>query len=214
MPDDVYTFENVIAVSFGEGANAYEALARLKELDSKGEISVRDAAVVVREEDGKIVEKDDYGHDSSVGTTTGGLAGLLVGVLGGPLGVLIGGATGLLVGSLFDDDEDEDTESVLSQISKSIKVGFPALLADVSEDSTVAIDAVMDHLGGTVVRRSAADVGLELAAAQDAQRQAKQKARNALREARERKHKEAVDAKIAELKAKLPGHKKAAATTP
>jgi uncharacterized membrane protein len=212
MPDDVYTFENVIAVSFGEEANAYEALARLKELDSKGEISVRDAAVVVREEDGKIVEKDDYGHDSSVGTTTGGLAGLLVGVLGGPLGVLIGGATGLLVGSLFD--EDEDTESVLSQISKSIKVGFPALLADVSEDSTVAIDAVMDHLGGTVVRRSAADVGLELAAAQDAQRQAKQKARNALREARERKHKEAVDAKIAELKAKLPGHKKAAATTP
>ena len=175
---------------------------------------MRDAAVVVREEDGKIVEKDDYGHDSSVGTTTGGLAGLLVGVLGGPLGVLIGGATGLLVGSLFDDDEDEDTESVLSQISKSIKVGFPALLADVSEDSTVAIDAVMDHLGGTVVRRSAADVGLELAAAQDAQRQAKQKARNALREARERKHKEAVDAKIAELKAKLPGHKKAAATTP
>ena len=30
MPDDVYTFENVIAVSFGEEANAYEALARLK----------------------------------------------------------------------------------------------------------------------------------------------------------------------------------------
>jgi uncharacterized membrane protein len=105
---------------------------------------VRDAAVVVREEDGKIVEKDDYGHDSTVGATSGGLAGLLVGVLGGPLGVLIGGATGLLVGSLFDDDEDEDTESVLGQISKSIKVGFPALLADVSEDSTVAIDAVMD----------------------------------------------------------------------
>ena len=214
MSDGVYTFENVISVSFGEDANAYEALARLKELDSKGEISVRDAAVVLREDDGKIVEKDDYGHDSTVGTTTGGLAGLLVGVLGGPLGVLLGGATGLLVGSLFDDDETEHTESVLSEISTSIKVGSPALLADVSEDSTVAIDAVMDHLGGTVVRRSAADVELELAAAEDAQREAKQKARKELRDARERKHKQAVDAKIAELKAKLRGHNKVAATTP
>ena len=36
MPDVKFTQENVIAVSFPEEANAYEALARLKELDGEG----------------------------------------------------------------------------------------------------------------------------------------------------------------------------------
>ena len=67
-------------------------------------------------------------------------------------------------------------------------------------------------LSGTVVRRSAADVELEIAAAEDAQREAKKKARKELRDARHKEHKDKVDAKLAELKAKLPGHKQVAGT--
>lgn len=53
------------------------------------------------------------------------------------------------------------------------------MLADVSEESPVAIDAVMANLGGTVLRRSAGDVQAEVAAAEEAQREAKKKhARN------------------------------------
>jgi hypothetical protein len=40
MPDEL-THDNVIAVCFPEEANAYEALARLKELDSRGAVGVR-----------------------------------------------------------------------------------------------------------------------------------------------------------------------------
>jgi uncharacterized membrane protein len=213
MPDEMFTQDNVIAVSFPEEANAYEALARLKELDSQGSVGVRGAGVVAREEDGRITIKDRYGDDSFEDTAGGGLLGLLVGVLGGPLGVLIGGATGLLVGSLFDEDDDDDTRSVLADISKSIRVGPPGLLAEVSEPGPEAIDAIMAHLNGTVVRRSVADVELEIAAAEDAQREAKKKARKELREARHKKHKDKVDAKVAELKAKLPGHKEVAHTS-
>ena len=64
MLDDALTRENVIAVSFSDDANAYEALSRLKELDAKGDASVRSAAVVVRDEDGKIVTKDQFGKAS------------------------------------------------------------------------------------------------------------------------------------------------------
>jgi len=136
---------------------------------------------------------------------SGGLIGLLVGVIGGPLGVLVGGATGLLVGSLFDDDADM-TESPLADISKSVRVGTPALLADVLEVSPAAIDAVMANLDGTVLRRSAADVRAEVAAAGEAQRQAKRRpARN--RDARHKKHKKAIDDKMDALKAKLDRHK-------
>lgn len=41
MVDDLLNRENVLAVSFSEHANAYEALSRLKELDAHGDVSVR-----------------------------------------------------------------------------------------------------------------------------------------------------------------------------
>ena len=212
MPDAEFTQENVIAVSFPEEANAYEALARLKELAAKDDIGLPGAAVVVREQDGRITVKEQVGGGGYEDTAGGGLVGLLVGVLGGPLGVLIGGATGVLVGSLFDEDDDDHTRSVLGELSSSIRVGPPGLLAEVSESAPEAVDAVMAHLGGTVVRRSSADVEMELAAAEDAQREAKKKASHELREARNKKRKEEVDSKLAELKAKLPGHKQTANT--
>jgi uncharacterized membrane protein len=213
MLDDTSVPENVIAVSFSEDANAYEALSRLKELNAKGEVGVRAAAVVARGDDGKITTKDQFGDDSVEGTATGGLLGLVVGVLGGPLGVLVGGATGVLVGSLFDEDDTDETESALADISKSIRVDHTGLLADASEESPVAIDAVAANLGGTVVRRSAADVQVEVAAAEEAQREAKKKARKELRDAREKKQKKEIDAKLADLKAKLTRHKQPAATS-
>jgi uncharacterized membrane protein len=213
MLDDTSAPENVIAVSFSDDANAYEALSRLKELKAKGEVGVRDAAVVTRDEDGKIVTKDQVGGDSVEGTATGGLVGLLIGILGGPIGIVVGGATGVLVGSLFDEDDTDETESALADISKSIQVGRTGLLADVTEDSPAAIDAVMANLDGAVVRRSAVDVEGEVAAADEAQRAAKKKAREELRDARVKKQKADIDAKLAELKAKLTRQKRPAATS-
>ena len=93
--------DNVLAVNFAEDSKAYEALSSLKELDDQGQLDLAAAAVVVRTDDGRIETKDQVGDDSLVGTTTGGLIGLVIGILGGPLGVLLGGATGLLVGSLY-----------------------------------------------------------------------------------------------------------------
>ena len=102
---------------------------------------------------------------------------------------------------------------MLGDLSSSIRVGPPGLLAEVSEQDPTAVDAVMAHLGGTVVRRSVSDVELEIAAAQDAQREAKKKARDELHDARQKQRKDEIDAKIAQLKAKLPGHKKVPASS-
>ena len=211
MVEEVFTHENVLAVSFSEHSSAYEALSRLKELDAQGAVSVRGAAVVVRQEDGKVVTKEEIADESWEGTASGGLVGLMVGVLGGPLGVLVGGATGVLVGSLFDMDDDDATESALADISKSVRVGSPGLLADVLEASQTVIDAAMANLGGTVLRRSAIDVRAEIAAAEDAQREAKKQARKELSEAHKKKQKDQIDAKLGALKTKLDRHKEPAA---
>ena len=197
------TLQNVIAVGFDADASAYEALTRLKELDSQGQIWLRTAAIVMRDPDGTIEEKDEVSSNGWSGTAGGGLLGLLIGVIGGPLGVLIGGATGLLLGSLFDLDEIDDSQSVLSDISRSVRVGHTSLLAELGEQSDEVVDAAMARLGGTVVRRSTADVEMELAAAEDAQHEAKKKARKELREARREKRQAEAHDKVEALKAKL-----------
>jgi len=195
--------ENVLAVNFVDDANAYEALSKLKELDGQGQIGVEGAAVVARAEDGSITVKDEVGDSRYTGTATGGIIGLVIGILGGPFGVLLGGATGVLIGSLFDLDDADDTESVLEEISRSARAGHTALLAQVSEQSPDAVDAAVERLGGTVVRRPVEDVEAEIAAAEDAQRAAKQAARKHLLQQRRAQAKEKIQEKLAELKSKL-----------
>jgi uncharacterized membrane protein len=214
MGADGFSPENVVVVSFSEDGKAYQALTTLKELDTQGQLKVAAAAVVTRGDDGHIDVRDQVGDDFLYGTASGGLVGLLIGILGGPLGVLIGGATGVLVGSLFDLDDADDTESVLSDVSKTVQVGRTALLAEVTEQSAEVLDTAMTSLSGTVVRRSVYDVEGEIAAAQKAQREAKREARKELLKARHEKNRDEAHAKVEELKAKLrPGKKPAAASS-
>lgn len=100
------------------------------------------------------------------------------------------------------DDLDE-TESVLTELSRSVRVGHASLLAQVSEQSPEVVDAAVAGLDGQVVRRPIADVEAEIAAAEEAQRAAKKEARERLRAERREERKEKVQAKIAKLKSKV-----------
>jgi uncharacterized membrane protein len=202
---------NVIAVSFDPDSNAYEALSNLKDLDAQGQLDLQAAAVIFREDDGRVTVKDQIGSDQYVGAASGGLLGLLIGIIGGPLGVLIGGTYGVLVGSLVDVGEVEDSESVLTAVSASVKPGHTGLLAELTEQSPEVVDNAMDRIGGTVLRRPVANVEAEIAAAEKAQRKAKREATKELIQERHEHTKEQVHAKLEELKAKLPHHEKASA---
>jgi uncharacterized membrane protein len=196
---------NVIAVSFEADRNAYEALTSLKELDSQKRVVVGEAVVVERGRDGQLVEKDRVETTSLPGMASGGLIGLLVGVIGGPLGVLVGGTYGLFVGSLFDLSDMTEADSALAQISGSVRLGHTALLAVVDERSPEVVDAAMAAVGGTVARRSVADVEAEIAAAESAERKAKAEARKELIRERHERDSASVQAKLQELKTKLHG---------
>jgi uncharacterized membrane protein len=195
--------ENVLTLNFTEDGDAYEALTTLKELDEQGQVALEGAAVVLRHEDGTIAIKDEVGDIGYAGTATGGVVGLIVGILGGPIGVLLGGATGVLIGSLFDMDDLDESDSVLSEMSRTVRVGHPSVVAAVDEQSPEVVDSAIHRLDGTILRLPLADVEAEIAAAEEAQRAAKQEARKKLREERREERKEKVQAKIAELKSKL-----------
>jgi uncharacterized membrane protein len=195
--------QNVISVSFEDDHNAYKALTMLEELDSQRRLAVREAVVVARAEDGKIVSKDRVESSSFPGTASGGLIGLLIGILGGPVGVLVGGTYGLIVGSMFDIYDADEADSALGEISSSVKIGQTALVAVVDEQSADVVDAAMADIGGVVARRPVADVEAEIAAAEDAERKAKHEARKELDRARRERDKATVNAKLDQLKGKL-----------
>jgi uncharacterized membrane protein len=207
MSPDYFSRDNVLVVTFGEDPendkNAYQAVTDLKQLDLQGQVKIVDGVVVTRDLDGRVEVKSEIGSDPYTGTAAGGMIGLLVGIIGGPLGVLLGGATGVLVGSLFDIDDVETTDSVLSDISEQVHPTRTAVLAQVTEQSPEVIDTAMARLGGEVMRRAVVDVEQEIAAAQEAQRKGKQEARKELQQARLEKHKEDAHAKVEELKSKL-----------
>jgi class 3 adenylate cyclase len=97
-------------------------------------------------------------------------------------------------------------QSVLGDVSKSVRAGHTALLADVIEQSSEVIDTAMARLAGSVLRRSVDEVQAEIAAAEQAARAAAREARKELAAARREKTKEEIQAKLDELKARLRPH--------
>ena len=173
---------SVIAVSFEDDRNAYNALMSLKELASHKRVGVQEVVVVVHGEDGQVVEKDRVELQSMFlpNTAGGGRIGLLIGIIGGPLGMLIGSASGLCLGSLSDLGDVYETESALGVISSSVQVGRTALLAVVSELNPDVIDAAMSTSAAPCCADSWPTVEAEIAAAEDAERKAKWGARKEL----------------------------------
>jgi uncharacterized membrane protein len=200
---DAISPDKVVAVTFSDDSNAFEALASLKELDDQKQLKLVGAEVVTRDADGRVEVKDETGGESRAGTASGGLIGLLIGILGGPFGVLIGGATGLLLGSLYDLDDDDTTDSALSAVAKTVQIGHNTLLAQVVEQSPEVLDAAMAQLSGTVVRRPVYEIEDEIANAKEAQREAKKAARAKLHEERREEGRAKAQARIEDLKSKL-----------
>src|SRR3954465_14249890 len=196
--------ENVIVTTFNEDSTAYEALARLKELAAQGQIDLHDGAVVRRGQDGTLHLRDETGNeDEGLATLTGGTIGLLIGILAGPIGVLPGGAVALLAGTIVDEEDDEETDSVLEHIARSIGTGETAVLADVGESGPAPVDGAMAALDGRVTRHALKDVEAEIAGAEEAAHKARVKARKELRHQRREATVEKVQAKLSELRERL-----------
>jgi len=196
--------ENVTVTTFSEDSRAYEALARLKEFAAEDQIDLHDGAVVERAQDATLHVRDEAGNeDDGLATLTGGTIGLLIGILAGPLGVLLGGAVGLLGGAIVDAEDDDETDSVLEHISRSIGNGETAVLADLDESGPAPVDGAMAALDGRVTRYLRKDVEAEIAGAEEAAHKARVKARKELHHQRREATVEKVQAKLRELRERL-----------
>src|SRR4051812_16641163 len=101
------------------------------------------------------------------------------------------------------DLHDEETDSVLEHIARSIGTGETAVLADVGESGPAPVDGAMAALDGRVTRHALKDVEAEIAGAEEAAHKARVKARKELRHQRREATVEKVQAKLSELRERL-----------
>jgi uncharacterized membrane protein len=198
--------DSVVVVGFSQNSQAYEGFSALKSLSDQQKITARSAAVVERDQTGTLQIKDSFDADTGVATVGGGFVGMLLGVIGGPVGMVLGLTGGALAGGSFELRGADEQDEVLTQLNAAINPGHTVLVAQVNEPTVEVLDKAMGDLGGTVVRRSEADVLTELEAAEDAAQAAQRAAQKAVRDKKKAKMKDKREDRIAALKAKFPSH--------
>ena len=206
--------DSVVVVGFYENSKAYEGFSELKSLSDQQKLTARSAAVVERDQNGKLQIKDSFEAETGVATAGGGFVGMLLGAIAGPYGMLLGLTGGALAGGSFEMGRSDDQDQVLSQLNAAINPGHVVVVAQVNEPSTEVLDKAMGDLGGVVLRKSEADVLTELEAADDAAKAAQAAARKAVREKKMAEVKEKREDRIAALKAKFSHHHDAAGQAP
>jgi uncharacterized membrane protein len=201
--------DSVVIVGFKENDKAYEGFSELKSLSDQQQLTARSAAVVERDQAGKLQIKDSFDAETGGPTTGGGLVGMLLGAIAGPYGTLLGLTGGALAGGSYEMRRSDEQDEVLTQLNAAINPGHTVVVAQVNEPTVAVLDNAMDELGGVVIRKSEADVLTELEAAENATNAAQAAARKAVREKKMTEIKEKREDRIAALKAKFSHHHEA-----
>ena len=201
--------ENVFVVKFTVESEAYQAFAELKAAALTNDYVISQA-FLVKNESGKLVEKDEFdtGIESANDMGAGALIGALVGVIGGPVGVLLGASYGLLVGSTVDAMDIADSSLLINQVSSSVAEGETALLLLVSETHEGSFTRDMGKFSTTVTKFDAAEVAEEVEKAVELEHQMRKEAHKQMKEDKKAERKEKIEAHRAKIKADFENLKK------
>lgn len=154
----------VIVAAFNAPDGAGAMMADLRQGKKEGLIGIIDAAVVVKDADGKLKVTDARRRSRRTrGLITGGIVGGVVGLLAGPVGwaALGGGAVGALVGRLAGIP----TRRTMEAIGESLTPGSSAIVAVIEHNWVAQLEDALIAEGAQVLRSAiAADIAAQLQA--------------------------------------------------
>ncbi len=150
--------------AFSNIEEAGQMLADLKQGRKEGLIGIVDAAVVVKDENGKLKIKDTKSRRRRrKGLITGGVVGGLVGLLTGLVGLaaLGGGAIGMLAGRMAG----YPAKATMQSVGETLPPSSSAIVAVIEHTWVAKVEDAMMEAGATVLRAAlAADVAAQLEA--------------------------------------------------
>ncbi|MGA2896934.1 MAG: DUF1269 domain-containing protein [Acidobacteriaceae bacterium] len=149
--------DRMLVVVFDTEAKAYEGKKALYQLDDEGSISVYADAVIAKNANGSATVKQSN-DQGPLGTLVGTSLGSLIGLLGGVTGLAIGATVGLLGGSFADLDNARIGTDFIDDVTRELKPGKFAVVAEIQEEWTTPVDLRMESIGGKVFRRALSNV--------------------------------------------------------
>lgn len=154
----------IIVAAFQEEEAANEALNTLKEAKRERLISIDNAAVIRKDEAGKLHIKETADMGGGKGAGVGVLVGGVIGLIGGPLGVAVGSALGAAVGGvtakLYDGGFKDDR---LREIGNSLTPGTSAIVAVIEHRWVAELENDLAQVGADVMTAAlAADIHEQL----------------------------------------------------
>ncbi|MCP4360042.1 MAG: DUF1269 domain-containing protein [Chloroflexi bacterium] len=149
----------LIVLTFADVDKAGEALDNLKEWQKQGVIgAVRNAAVIVKNAEGKAKFHEKGDMDSRRGAIFGAITGGLIGLVGGPAGMVIGAAAGAATGGAAAKRIDVGLpDEYLRQIQEQLQPGTSALVAIVEHEWATSILEGLESLDGQVFKQMLTD---------------------------------------------------------
>ena len=159
--------ERMLVIIFDDEKKAYEGSRALYQLDLEGSISIHGESVISKNTDGTLTVKKADG-DFPIRTLGGTALGSLLGLLGGPVGFGVGAAVGAFAGVMGDLWFAGVDGEFLDDVSKALKPGKYAVVADVSEEWVTPVDTHMEALGGVVHRAARSGIQQEQIAREQA----------------------------------------------
>ncbi|MFE7278598.1 hypothetical protein [Streptomyces sp. NPDC057623] len=194
--------ENAIALRFADRATAYQALSDLKHLNS-ATTEVRSAILIERLENGMVRTPEALKTKAGRNTAVGGLVGSLVGILGGPLGMLTGWGIGAVIGSGYDYKRVAEVTEAISLFSPHAPPSGTAILAEVRETDTEALDLLAAHHDAVLERRPADTVRTELKAMEEAAEEIRKQESQSKRDRKRAETGQKIKEGVAQLKRKI-----------
>jgi len=158
----------LIVAAFQDEKTAGEALKQLKAAKREGLIDIDNAAVLRKDEKGKLHIKETADMGGGKGAVLGGVAGAAIGLIAGPLlvvpatvGALVGGLAAKLRDSGFSDER-------LKTLGDGLKPGSSAIVAVVEHKWVAQVERAMAEAGADAVTAAlSADIAAQLEAGHD-----------------------------------------------
>jgi uncharacterized membrane protein len=140
----------LVVIGYENELKAEEVRVALLKLQREYLVDVRDAVVVVRDENGKVRLRQMY-NLTTAGAAAGGFWGMLVGMLFlNPLfGMAVGAAWGAVSGKLRDVGIDDN---FMKSMADAIKPGTAALCMLVHQMTPDKVIEDLQQFGGTVIK--------------------------------------------------------------